>query len=321
MRKQFADPDVLTGKIKSHIRKRADEEVAAAKAKAPDDWRKRNEIEKRRDQALERVQDLVETIRKGLAGEPDPIFVEAAEILDKQGVDEAIKYLEQKQPTIEKKISSAKSLRDHAEQHSARSLPSQSASGRPLRSQSEVGRQHSRFVKRLRERILDGSKLGAYSGAFLYRLARYGKAEPHLQAAVEMATNPVEEATGFSDLALLLRATNRMAEAEPLYRRALAIDERSYGPDHPDRRNRTSTTWRSCSGPRTGWRRPSRSIAVPWRSTSGRTAPTTPTSQPDSTTWRSCSGPRTGWRRPSRCLAVRWRSTSGRTAPTTPTSQ
>ena len=25
-----------------------------------------------------------------------------------------------------------------------------------------------------------------------------------------------------------------MAEAEPLYRRALAIDERSYGPDHPD---------------------------------------------------------------------------------------
>ena len=114
--KQFADPDVLTGKIKSHIRKRADEEIAAAKAKAPDDWRKRDEIEKRRDQALERVEDLVETIRKGLAGEPDPIFVEAAEILDKQGVDEAIKYLEQKQPAIEKKISAAKSFRDQAEQ-------------------------------------------------------------------------------------------------------------------------------------------------------------------------------------------------------------
>ena len=37
-----------------------------------------------------------------------------------------------------------------------------------------------------------------------------------------------------NNLALLLKATNRMAEAEPLYRRALAIDERSYGPDHPD---------------------------------------------------------------------------------------
>ena len=37
-----------------------------------------------------------------------------------------------------------------------------------------------------------------------------------------------------NNLAVLLQATNRLAEAEPLYRRALAIDERSYGPDHPD---------------------------------------------------------------------------------------
>jgi hypothetical protein len=34
-------------------------------------------------------------------------------------------------------------------------------------------------------------------------------------------------------LAELLRATNRLDEAEPLYRRALAIDEQAYGPDHP----------------------------------------------------------------------------------------
>jgi tetratricopeptide (TPR) repeat protein len=32
----------------------------------------------------------------------------------------------------------------------------------------------------------------------------------------------------------LLQATNRLSEAEPLYRRALAIDEHSYGPDHSD---------------------------------------------------------------------------------------
>ena len=31
----------------------------------------------------------------------------------------------------------------------------------------------------------------------------------------------------------MLRQTNRLAEAEPLYRRALAIDEKSFGPDHP----------------------------------------------------------------------------------------
>jgi hypothetical protein len=28
--------------------------------------------------------------------------------------------------------------------------------------------------------------------------------------------------------------TNRLAEAEPLYRRALAITEKSFGPEHPD---------------------------------------------------------------------------------------
>ena len=32
----------------------------------------------------------------------------------------------------------------------------------------------------------------------------------------------------------LLQATNRLGEAEPLYRRALTIDEASYGPDHPE---------------------------------------------------------------------------------------
>ena len=32
----------------------------------------------------------------------------------------------------------------------------------------------------------------------------------------------------------LLPATNRLAEAEPLIRRALAIDEQSYGAEHPE---------------------------------------------------------------------------------------
>ena len=36
-----------------------------------------------------------------------------------------------------------------------------------------------------------------------------------------------------NNLAHLLQATNRLAEAEPLYRRALAIGEASFGPDHP----------------------------------------------------------------------------------------
>ncbi len=41
-------------------------------------------------------------------------------------------------------------------------------------------------------------------------------------------------ARDLNNLAQLLQATNRLGEAEPLMRRALAIDEASYGPDHPD---------------------------------------------------------------------------------------
>ena len=41
-------------------------------------------------------------------------------------------------------------------------------------------------------------------------------------------------ARDLNNLAQLLQATNRLAEAEPLMRRALAIDEQAYGPDHPN---------------------------------------------------------------------------------------
>jgi tetratricopeptide (TPR) repeat protein len=41
-------------------------------------------------------------------------------------------------------------------------------------------------------------------------------------------------ARDLNNLALLLKATNRLSEAEPLYRRALAIDEASYGSEHPN---------------------------------------------------------------------------------------
>ena len=35
-------------------------------------------------------------------------------------------------------------------------------------------------------------------------------------------------------MAALYRAQGRYAEAEPLYRRSLAIEEKALGPDHPD---------------------------------------------------------------------------------------
>jgi hypothetical protein len=47
--------------------------------------------------------------------------------------------------------------------------------------------------------------------------------------------------------------TNRNVEAEPLMRRALVIDEKSYGPNHPHVAA-ASTISRSCSWPRSALR-------------------------------------------------------------------
>ena len=41
-------------------------------------------------------------------------------------------------------------------------------------------------------------------------------------------------AISLSTMAMLLQATNRLDEAEPLMRRALDIAEQSLGPDHPN---------------------------------------------------------------------------------------
>ena len=41
-------------------------------------------------------------------------------------------------------------------------------------------------------------------------------------------------ATSLNNLALLYKAQGQYAQAEPLYKRALAIDEKALGPDHPD---------------------------------------------------------------------------------------
>jgi tetratricopeptide (TPR) repeat protein len=62
--------------------------------------------------------------------------------------------------------------------------------------------------------------------------ARHVEAEPLYRRA--LAIDEASLGPEHPNLAALLRATNRLAEAEPMYRRALDIDEKSFGPDHPN---------------------------------------------------------------------------------------
>lgn len=80
----------------------------------------------------------------------------------------------------------------------------------------------------------DGVAIRLRLGGVLRELARWSEAESELRAAVEEATELADSVLlsgSLHQLALLLLDINHMTEAEPLFRRALAIDEQRFGPD------------------------------------------------------------------------------------------
>ncbi len=56
---------------------------------------------------------------------------------------------------------------------------------------------------------------------------------PHQQAEHMAAPTSPHVATSLNNVALLYEDQGKYAEAEPLYKRALAIVEKALGPDHP----------------------------------------------------------------------------------------
>src|SRR5207248_2122813 len=83
-------------------------------------------------------------------------------------------------------------------------------------------------------RLLDAARPGDPTDVRTW--PRWNPLRAHVAAAVAQADEAgVAEPTTrlINDLGLLLQATNRLAEAEPLMRRALATDERSLGAEHP----------------------------------------------------------------------------------------
>lgn len=83
------------------------------------------------------------------------------------------------------------------------------------------------------------AELDALSGQVqqLHRDGKYqqaiGVAERYVEAAKNRGEDDPAYATAIGWLAHSLQATNQLAHAEPLMRRALAIDEASFGPAHP----------------------------------------------------------------------------------------
>ena len=85
-------------------------------------------------------------------------------------------------------------------------------------------------------------------------------------------------ATSLNNLADLYGAMGRYAEAEPLYRRSLAIWEKQLGRDHPDvatSLNNLAALYRDMGRYAEAEPLYRRSLAI-WRSSSGATTPTWP---------------------------------------------
>jgi tetratricopeptide (TPR) repeat protein len=82
------------------------------------------------------------------------------------------------------------------------------------------------------------SRLMSHLGLYFYAKGLYSAAESLLQESltIEERLNSDQDkiSSTLNNLAQLLKATNRLTEAEPMMRRALQIDEASLGPQHPN---------------------------------------------------------------------------------------
>ena len=88
--------------------------------------------------------------------------------------------------------------------------------------------------------VLRGRRWDKYAeaGEKAYEQGEYAEAEKQFTAALKEAENFGEQdprlATSLNNLALSIHDQGKYAEAEPLYKRAIAIDEKALGPEHPN---------------------------------------------------------------------------------------
>lgn len=90
---QQLDAEAVATRLRQEIEVRFESEAKAAH-EAGQRWEAIRDLERRRDAALGRVDEIIRTIKEGLAGNPSPIFAEATRILEQEGIDAAIAYLE-----------------------------------------------------------------------------------------------------------------------------------------------------------------------------------------------------------------------------------
>ena len=228
---KLTNPEALAASIHKQIEASAKAKIDAVPNK-PGRWHKISKIENERDLARDRVDDLIRLIEQGLKEGASDVFQRATQIMEKEGIDAALSYLQSRRPsTLKTARREARQVEAAKEQQRNRALQALLLEANSLDTRLEWG-----TALELRRQIVqlapDWLDARSHLGKSLWELAQFRDAEPHLRAALALAATPDEEAVALNDLAGLLLETNRLSEAEPLMRRALAIDERTYGTEH-----------------------------------------------------------------------------------------
>jgi tetratricopeptide (TPR) repeat protein len=223
--------EVLEEGLRSGIETRFRKRMEVVRSQ-PGGWGRLYDLERLRHLALERVDDVVASIREDLAGKPDPFLGGLGPLLEQKGLDVTLKYLTRHQSKLLARISQA------AEQTQPWSNPLRRHL-KPLLLKSALHElclepeEAFAILRAMADKAPVEWEPQWRLGNLLRGLGRYDEAEPHLRKALDLASLVKDKAQALSSLGILLSAANRLEEAEPLLRQALALHEDQFGKDHP----------------------------------------------------------------------------------------
>jgi len=228
---QSFDAKTVAARLRTEIEERFQRDKAQA-IQAGQHWDALRELEKQRDTALAKVDDVITTIEQGLAGKPDLLFAEASRILQTEGTDAALGYL-----SSHKAERQARAARDKAGAEAAEEKLRQDAQALFLEAELRQTRyEWEPALAALRE----AAELAPHwwetrwrLGNLLIETAQYAEAQPHLQAAVALAEKDADRANAMHSLAVAYKDQENWIEAERFYRQALAIYQMNFALENP----------------------------------------------------------------------------------------
>jgi tetratricopeptide (TPR) repeat protein len=224
------DPEVLAGKLRTFIKQKSEEQIAAAKG----DWKKIGQIEDARDRQLRDVEETVTFIVEGLKDDASPVFARAAEILAGEGGPEgALQYLKGRRQAILEEV-------DRHSSDEAASRTKKWNALRPILLEAELHEKAFEWDEALADLRLVVEKAPLWYRARLrlgQRLRNDGnftESERQLREAVRLAEGDKDKVVSASELGVTLMKTGYLDEAEAILRKAAQDAKRSLGPDHLD---------------------------------------------------------------------------------------